>query len=62
MPLKKGKGNNIISSNIKELMDSGYGQKQSIAIAESKAGNTKKKESGSYSKDVINLAMKKHGK
>ncbi len=38
MPLKKGSGQDVISSNIKELMDTGkYPQKQAIAIAESKA-------------------------
>lgn len=43
MPLKKGKSKKVVSSNISELMHSGYPQKQSIAIAMSKAGKSKKK-------------------
>lgn len=41
MPLKKGSSDSVISDNIKELMDSGYEQKQAIAIAYSKAGRSK---------------------
>lgn len=41
MPLKKGKSPNIMSGNIKELVRSGYPQKQSVAIAEEKAGKSK---------------------
>jgi len=43
MPLKKGKSSKVISSNIRELMHSGRPQKQSIAIAMSKAGKSKKR-------------------
>jgi hypothetical protein len=38
MPLKKGKSKKIVSSNIKELMDSGRPQKQAVAIALDNAG------------------------
>jgi len=37
MPLRKGKGKKVISSNIKELMNTGRPQKQAVAIALSEA-------------------------
>lgn len=42
-PLLKGKSKKIVSKNISELMHSGRPQKQSVAIAMSKAGMAKKK-------------------
>jgi len=43
MPLKKGKSDKTISSNISELRHSNYPEKQSIAIAMNKAGRSNKK-------------------
>jgi len=46
MPLKSGKSQATISDNIKELMKSGYPQRQAIAIAMQKSGKSKKKPKG----------------
>jgi hypothetical protein len=37
MPLKKGKSKKVVSQNIKEMMHSGYPQKQAIAASLSSA-------------------------
>ena len=37
MPLKKGKSKKVVSSNIKEMMDAGYPQKQAVAASLSQA-------------------------
>ena len=46
MPLKKGKSAAVKSSNIAELMKSGYPQKQAVAISYSEAGERRKKKAG----------------
>ena len=43
MPLQKGSSNAVVSSNVKELVQSGRPQKQAVAIAMSKAGRARKK-------------------
>jgi hypothetical protein len=42
MPLKSGSSKSVIASNIKKEMHSGKSQAQSVAIAMSKAGKSKK--------------------
>ena len=43
MPLQKGSSRKVVSSNIKELMDSGRPQKQAVAIALHQAGKARPK-------------------
>ena len=49
MPLKKGSSKEVINYNIKELIDSGYKQRQAVAIAMDNAKKKKKKKK----KDII---------
>jgi len=49
MPLRKGKSNKDISSNIRTLRQEGIPQDQSVAIALSKAGKSNKSSGGKLS-------------
>ena len=43
MPLKKGTSKTVMSENIAELMESGYSQKQAVAIAYEEKRRSKRK-------------------
>lgn len=46
MPLKGGKSQKTVSSNIRQLRKDGFPRKQAVAIALNKAGNVRKMASG----------------
>ena len=46
MPLHSGKSKKVIGNNIKEMVKSGYPQKQAVAASLKKAGIAKKKRAG----------------
>lgn len=43
MPLRHGKSDKTVSSNVKTLIGEGYQQKQAVAIAMNKAGKSRQR-------------------
>jgi phage protein U len=46
MPLKKGSSQEAVSSNISQLRDEGFPQKQAVAISLERAGKQRKAQGG----------------
>ena len=57
MPLQGGQSKAVVSGNVRELISSGYPQKQAVAIAMSKARKNRKKKHN-YSKEAVEKARK----
>jgi hypothetical protein len=57
VPLEEGSGNDAVSANVSTLMKEGYPQRQSVAIALSKAGRSNKKKKRSARHKAVRKLM-----
>jgi len=58
MPLKEGSSQEVISQNIRELVDQGYPQDQAVAVAMSKAGKSNRDEGDDMDTKDARLTLK----